>query len=137
MSLMEQKLNMAVDGTSCSSPALAGLISLINDKLINAGKTPLGFLNPLLYKIASADASAFTDITSGSNQCNRAYCCEYGYTYVLLFILFSFLSSFFLLLVRVINGYCRAAAGWDPVSGLGSPVFPKLEAYVLSAKGVN
>jgi subtilase family serine protease len=102
--------SMPVDGTSCSSPALAGLISLINDKLINAGKSPLGFLNPILYKIASADPSAFTDITSGSNQCNRAYCCEYGYT---------------------------ATTGWDPVSGLGSPVFPKLEAYFLSAKGVN
>jgi tripeptidyl-peptidase I len=56
-----------VDGTSCSSPIFAATISLINDALITAGKSPLGFLNPFLY----ANPSAFNDITSGSNPgCN-------------------------------------------------------------------
>ncbi len=36
-----------VGGTSCSSPIFASVISLINDRLISAGKKPLGFLNPL------------------------------------------------------------------------------------------
>ena len=53
-----------VAGTSCSSPIFASIISLINDRLISAGKEPLGFLNPLLYSTASA---ALNDITSGSN----------------------------------------------------------------------
>ncbi|KAI0085907.1 peptidase S8/S53 domain-containing protein, partial [Irpex rosettiformis] len=54
-------------GTSCSSPIFASVISLINDQLIAAGKSPLGFLNPFLY----ANPSAFNDVTSGSNPgCN-------------------------------------------------------------------
>ncbi|KAI0823806.1 family S53 protease [Trametes gibbosa] len=81
-----------VDGTSCASPTFAAIISLINDKLIAAGKSPLGFLNPFLY---STGASAFTDITSGSNPgCGT-------------------------------NGF-PAKAGWDPVTGLGTPNFAKL-----------
>ena len=37
-----------VAGTSCSSPIFASVISLLNDRLIAAGKSPLGFLNPFL-----------------------------------------------------------------------------------------
>ncbi|KAM5543114.1 hypothetical protein V8D89_002988 [Ganoderma adspersum] len=54
----------SIDGTSASSPAFAGVISLLNDYRISKGKSPLGFLNPLLYSKA---ASGFNDITSGSN----------------------------------------------------------------------
>ncbi|EKM58673.1 uncharacterized protein PHACADRAFT_89753 [Phanerochaete carnosa HHB-10118-sp] len=56
-----------VDGTSCASPIFASTIALINDALIAAGKSPLGFLNPFLY----ANPGAFNDITSGDNAgCN-------------------------------------------------------------------
>jgi hypothetical protein len=102
--------SIQVDGTSASSPSFAGLVSLINDHLLNNGKTTLGFLNPLLYQAAAAQPNVFHDITSGSNECNRAYCCLYGYS---------------------------AAAGWDPVSGLGSPNFNNLLAYVISVKGIT
>ena len=55
-------------GTSAASPTFASIISLINDRLIAAGKSPLGFLNPFLYSTA---ASSFNDITTGSNPgCN-------------------------------------------------------------------
>jgi len=103
-------VSLPVDGTSCSSPALAGLLSLVHDELFNAGKTQLGFLNPLLYQIAATNPMAFHDIVSGNTNCNRAYCCEYGYT---------------------------ATAGWDPTSGLGSPNYPQFLASVLKAKGVT
>ncbi|KAI0294269.1 family S53 protease [Multifurca ochricompacta] len=53
-----------VDGTSCSSPTFASIVSLLNDRLIAAGKPVLGFLNPFLY---STGASALNDITTGSN----------------------------------------------------------------------
>ncbi|KAI0822997.1 subtilisin-like protein [Trametes gibbosa] len=53
-----------VDGTSASSPTFASVIALLNDQLLNAGKSPLGFLNPFLY---SQGAAALNDITSGSN----------------------------------------------------------------------
>ena len=58
----------AVSGTSASSPTFASVVALLNDQRLNAGKAPLGFLNPLLY---SSAAGAFNDITSGSNPgCN-------------------------------------------------------------------
>ncbi|KAI0366841.1 subtilisin-like protein [Pilatotrama ljubarskyi] len=53
-----------VDGTSASSPTFASIIALLNDQLLNAGKTPLGFPNPLLY---SKGVAALNDNTSGSN----------------------------------------------------------------------
>ncbi|TBU28788.1 family S53 protease-like protein [Dichomitus squalens] len=56
-----------VDGTSASSPTFASVVALLNDRRLNAGKAPLGFLNPFLY----SNAAAFNDITSGSNPgCN-------------------------------------------------------------------
>ncbi|KAH9059257.1 subtilisin-like protein [Lactarius vividus] len=59
---------MSVEGTSCSSPIFASVVSLLNDRLIAAGKPVLGFLNPFLY---STGASALNDITTGSNPgCN-------------------------------------------------------------------
>ncbi|EPT05545.1 hypothetical protein FOMPIDRAFT_83202 [Fomitopsis schrenkii] len=82
-----------VAGTSCSSPLFAGIVSLLNDELLAAGKSPLGFLNPWLYSTA---ASAFTDITSGNNP----GCDTDGFS---------------------------ATTGWDPVTGLGTPVFSKLK----------
>ncbi|KAJ3317653.1 hypothetical protein HDV06_001343, partial [Boothiomyces sp. JEL0866] len=58
----------SVDGTSCSSPAFASIISLINDNLLNKGKSALGFLNPWLY---SKGYQGLNDVTSGNNPgCN-------------------------------------------------------------------
>lgn len=53
-----------VEGTSASSPTFASVIALLNDQRLQAGLSPLGFLNPLLYLNAS---TAFNDITVGSN----------------------------------------------------------------------
>lgn len=50
-----------VYGTSCASPAAAGVISLLNDLRLQSGKSSLGFLNPLIYE----QAAAFNDITTG------------------------------------------------------------------------
>ncbi|KAI0306132.1 subtilisin-like protein [Multifurca ochricompacta] len=84
------------DGTSCSSPTAAAVISLLNDYLISHGKSPLGFLNPWLY---SKGVAGLNDITSGSNPgCGT-------------------------------NGF-SAVTGWDPVTGLGTPDFGKLQALV-------
>ncbi|KAF8491622.1 subtilisin-like protein [Russula emetica] len=83
----------SVYGTSCSAPTAAGVISLLNDYLISKGKSPLGFLNPLIY---STGAIGFNDITSGSNP----GCGTSGFS---------------------------AAKGWDPVTGLGTPNFQKLQ----------
>lgn len=52
-----------LDGTSAATPNAAAILSLVNDALIGAGKSPLGFLNPWLYKRGH---KAFKDVTSGS-----------------------------------------------------------------------
>jgi tripeptidyl-peptidase-1 len=52
-----------VAGTSCSSPIFASVIGLLNDQLISANKSVLGFLNPWIY----ANPGAFNDITTGNN----------------------------------------------------------------------
>eukprot|EP00756_Hemistasia_phaeocysticola_P009952 Hpha_TRINITY_DN14973_c1_g10::TRINITY_DN14973_c1_g10_i1::g.144680::m.144680/K01279/TPP1, CLN2; tripeptidyl-peptidase I len=59
-------------GTSCAAPTLAGMISLINDARLQAGKPTLGFLNYFLYQ----NSAAFLDITVGNNN---GYAATTGY----------------------------------------------------------
>ncbi|KAI0040957.1 subtilisin-like protein, partial [Auriscalpium vulgare] len=63
--IVYQGSSTSVDGTSCASPILASVVALLNDRLIAAGKSPLGFLNPFLY--STTGAAALNDIKSGSN----------------------------------------------------------------------
>ncbi|KAF8269933.1 peptidase S8/S53 domain-containing protein [Lactarius quietus] len=57
-----------VAGTSCSTPTVSGIISLLNDYLISTDRQPLGFLNIWLYDRGIA---GLNDITSGTNPgCN-------------------------------------------------------------------
>ncbi|KAH9053898.1 subtilisin-like protein [Lactarius vividus] len=51
-------------GTSCSSPIVAGVVSLLNDYRLSQGRPPLGFLNPWLY---GGGLNGLNDIVSGSN----------------------------------------------------------------------
>eukprot|EP01117_Protostelium_nocturnum_P020735 TRINITY_DN9501_c0_g1_i1.p1 TRINITY_DN9501_c0_g1~~TRINITY_DN9501_c0_g1_i1.p1 ORF type:complete len:255 (-),score=36.23 TRINITY_DN9501_c0_g1_i1:211-975(-) len=68
------------DGTSASTPAFAGLVTLLNDALLNNSKKQLGFLNPLLYKMAALDPSTFRDIIEGNNGlgCKNRYMAQKG-----------------------------------------------------------
>ncbi|KAF8592739.1 tripeptidyl peptidase A [Ramaria rubella] len=67
-----------VGGTSASSPTFAGIVSLLNDARIAAGKPSLGFLNPLIYSKAT---KAFNDITVGNNPgCGtEGFSCRVGW----------------------------------------------------------
>lgn len=49
-------------GTSLSAPIFASIITLINQERTNAGKGPVGFVNPVIYK----HPELFTDITRGN-----------------------------------------------------------------------
>jgi tripeptidyl-peptidase-1 len=93
-----------VDGTSASSPVWAGLITLLNDARAAVGKGRLGFLPPLLYAFAATQSGGFHDVTTGDNRCTRSACCKYGFP---------------------------AAPGWDASTGLGTPNFEALKAYVM------
>jgi tripeptidyl-peptidase-1 len=89
-------------GTSASAPVFAGMITLINDARLAQGKAPLGFLNQVLYKLP---ASTFNDVTVGNNKCTVQVCCSEGF---------------------------YAAAGWDPVTGLGTPKFQELKNALVA-----
>lgn len=53
-----------VYGTSASSPVFGSIITLINNELVAAGKSPVGFINPTLY----AYPDVLNDITEGTNE---------------------------------------------------------------------
>ncbi|KAF8268124.1 subtilisin-like protein [Lactarius quietus] len=56
------------DGTTCATPTVAGIISLLNDYQLSRNRPPLGLLNPWLYGIG---LDGLRDITTGSNPgCN-------------------------------------------------------------------
>jgi tripeptidyl-peptidase-1 len=84
-------------GTSGSAPSVAGMISVANAQRKKAGKSRLGFLNPLWY----SNPAIFNQITHGWNNCSAvpAFCCAEGFT---------------------------SAPGWDPLTGMGSPSYLRL-----------
>lgn len=53
-----------VYGTSASSPVFGSIITLINNELVAAGKSPVGFINPTLY----AYPDVMNDVTEGGNE---------------------------------------------------------------------
>ena len=56
-------------GKSAAVPVVSGIIALLNDARLRAGKPTMGFLNPFLY--SSAGAAALNDVTTGDNPgCN-------------------------------------------------------------------
>merc|ERR1711953_1357801 len=103
-----------VGGTSASSPTFAAVAGFMNAASQKADGKPLGFLNPLLYKMYGEQPDAFTDVTVGDNKCTESGC---------------FSSC---------KGY-ECAKGWDPVTGLGTPVADKMVSYVegLTAKSIT
>ena len=92
----------SVGGTSASSPMFAGLVSLLNEARLQAGKPRMGFLNPFLYQ----NPDAFNDVTKGTNAIPRGEGeLKYGFA---------------------------CAKGWDAATGLGTPKFDKLLAAALA-----
>ena len=60
---------VAIGGTSASTPLWASLITLANQRATASGKSTLGFINPMLYKIGADSTlnAAFHDVTVGGN----------------------------------------------------------------------
>ena len=104
-----------VGGTSASSPAVAGIISLLNAARMAEGMRPLGFLNPWLY---SDGYKGLTDIVDGGSRgCTGQD-------------IYSGLPAPF-----VPFASWNATKGWDPATGFGTPNFPALKELALTAKG--
>ncbi|KAI1847111.1 hypothetical protein JX266_006986 [Neoarthrinium moseri] len=53
-----------LSGTSAATPLIASIVTLINENRLKAGKSPVGFINPVLYE----NPQLFNDITSGNNE---------------------------------------------------------------------
>jgi len=91
----------SVSGTSCSSPAVAGMISMMNVARAEEGKAALGFLNPALYAVYDSQDNFnqyFNDVAMGYNEgCS--------------------VDS---------NVAWYAASGWDPITGVGTPKFNEM-----------
>ena len=88
---------IVVGGTSMAAPQWSGFLTLVASARQAKGKSTLGFLNPIIYSMTSAQRGAlFRDITSGS------------------------------------NGAYKAAAGWDAVTGWGSPKASSLFNYLVN-----
>jgi len=108
-----------IGGTSAGTPLLAGGVAVADQALREAGRSGLGFANPLLYYIASSNAalaapvtpaSVFADVTTGSND------------------LFATEGNPL--------GCCSAAAGYDDASGLGQVNVANLTAIAKTIEPV-
>jgi tripeptidyl-peptidase-1 len=93
-------------GTSASTPTMAGIVSLLNEHRLAAGKPVLGFLNPLIYKLLGP-RHAFRDVVLGSSP--GFYDHGGGHR----------LAGFY------------AVDGFDPTTGWGTPNFPALLQEVM------
>ncbi|KAK4157169.1 peptidase-like protein [Chaetomidium leptoderma] len=108
--------DVLVSGTSASAPLFAALVSLLNNARLAQGRPPLGFLNPWLYSDEVARRGGLTDIVhGGSTGCTG--------------------KDMYSGLPTPVVPYAswNATPGWDPVTGLGTPVFDRL--LELSAPG--
>jgi subtilase family serine protease len=94
-----------VGGTSAGSPQWAGIAALANQARANAGKGPIGDLNPVLYSIyhSTRYSSDFHDITVGNDK-----------------------------LVGTPVGF-SAGTGYDVASGIGSPIVDRLIVDLTAA----
>jgi hypothetical protein len=81
-----------VGGTSAAAPLIAGMIALWDQQAQQTHLPKPGFVPPLLYYIHQHAPTAFLDITTGTNTVFSGVSC------------------------------CKAAAGFDLASGLGSPL---------------
>jgi hypothetical protein len=69
LAVADQGRSIPLSGTSIAAPLWAGFTALINERAAAQGKPPIGFINPVLYKVGKSPSytTTFHDITSGSN----------------------------------------------------------------------
>ncbi|KAI1743606.1 peptidase S8/S53 domain-containing protein [Xylaria scruposa] len=101
-------------GTSAAAPVIAGVIALLNDARLRAGKPTMGFINPFLYSLESGHL----DIEAGKAVGCNGYNMQTG---------------------GLIRGGGKipwaswnGTLGWDPVTGMGTPDFQKMLVAALS-----
>ncbi|KAL4918733.1 peptidase S8/S53 domain-containing protein [Aspergillus aurantiobrunneus] len=103
------------DGTSASTPVFAGIVALLNDVRLSAGRPALGFLNPWLYQDGVDGLNDIVDGGSVGCDGNDRFGGPPNGSPVIPYASWN------------------ATEGWDPVTGLGTPDFSKLSMIVLGA----
>ncbi|UNI14693.1 Tripeptidyl-peptidase I [Purpureocillium takamizusanense] len=92
-------------GTSMSAPIVAAIFNLINEERLAAGKSPIGFVNPVLYQ----HPEMFNDVLVGSQPLGGPSNTGCGN-----------------------NGGFHCQKGWDPVTGMGTPNYKKMLEVFMS-----
>jgi subtilase family serine protease len=95
-----------IGGTSASCPLIASLVTLLNQDRLNAGKTPLGYVNQVIYAMFYKNSTQYFT-NNFSQQTNGGEC---GTQF----------------------GFYSQPGLWSPLVGVGSPVFPAIRQYVSS-----
>ena len=73
-----------IGGDSATGPFWSGAMAIVLSGLRAEGVTPPGYLNPVLYQLASDPATyarVFRDVTQGSNDLLQLGCCDAGTGY--------------------------------------------------------
>ena len=97
----------SVGGTSASTPTMAALVSLLNEARVQKGLPPMGLFSTFAY----ANPQCFNDVTVGTNAIGRGTGpIPYGF---------------------------NCTKGWDPATGVGTPIFPCLLKAALAAAGAE
>jgi len=97
-----------VGGTSAAAPHISALVTILNSDRITAGKSPLGPLNQLIYKMFDTDKTKYFNnnflADNNSGECPSAL------------------------------GYNSMPGYWSPMTGCGSPKFSAIRQYVATLK---
>ena len=99
----------AFGGTSCATPLWAGFMALVNQQAVANGKPTIGFINPVVYALASGPnyTNLFHDITTGNNTWSGS------------------------------PNLFRAVPGYDLCTGLGTPIGANLIAALAGAASLH
>lgn len=89
----------AYGGTSAAAPLWAAGTALVNERLVSGGSPPIGFGNPVWYRLLGQSATIYHDVTTGNNcVATTVPSCS-------------------------ATGMYPATAGYDQTSGVGTPNF--------------
>ncbi|KAI1847766.1 hypothetical protein JX266_006261 [Neoarthrinium moseri] len=101
-------------GTSAATPVVAGVIGLLNDARLRAGKPTMGFLNPFIY---SLKYGPLIDVTLGTATGCTGVNSQTGQE----------LPGAGIIPFATWNN----TLGWDPVTGMGMPYFKEMVKVAL------
>ncbi|KAI8634942.1 Pro-kumamolisin [Xylariaceae sp. FL1651] len=101
-------------GTSAAAPVVAGIIALLNDARLKAGKPTMGFINPFLYSLKTGP---LIDVTAGSAIGCNGYNTQTG----------GLVRGGGIIPWASWNG----TVGWDPATGMGMPNFQEMMEAAL------